>query len=443
MSRVEREPPHAVLAILSNRVVFALVRQGEAPEGALVSAEWSVEGGQFHERLESALSSIKGQMDTTKLSEARSLRVAIAESCLPVASQPWPGSVSGMGAVRRAWLNGLQAGGWAVGPDATLVAQDAPFGQPRLTVAFAPELLNAIAAFAASCRLQLTAVRPLGAALGPLGAPLSEAATQVLVVVDDGNVILYLVDRGIQDVLIRPRLLAADGAALALDINAHLNRQRVRRADWAKAKAQRWVNASAGTLNLGDDWAPGGRQLMGQLCEASAWRYDCLDALPSPPPAWVWVRSALQVLLIGSVVLGVRGGVALQQGNVTAPPVAASQIAAMPAPSSSVSESVLRRTSAVGSAVATLNLPVSNVLQALQPPRDVPVSLLSLDLSMAGQAAVLRVMGESAEAADVFRYVEHLATTRPLNDAKVTQHERIQGADLPTYRFTVEASWQP
>jgi len=112
--------------------------------------------------------------------------------------------------------------------------------------------------------------------------------------------------------------------------------------------------------------------------------------------------------------------------------------------------------------VSELNIPVPRVLRALQPPRDIRVGLLGLELvagrergaEPAGAVDVrisrptLKVHAEALTSTDMTRYVAFLSDRKLLNHAYLVRHEVPEsaagqsGSPRATYRFTVEVVWK-
>lgn len=451
MSRVERGGCQAILVILSDRLLWALVREGSPLDGGVLSEPWFYGEGAGQESLDEALSRLKTRLDAAQLQQARVLRVAVAESRLAAALLPWSQGVWRMSEAQNVWRSGLLSADWAIRADATLVAQDAPHGRPRWVMAWDAAMKRSLADFAEACGWRLAGVKPMGAVLrsalphGVGGEP------RLLAVVDDACVTLYLLGHHTHDVLVRPRPeQVRDMDTLATEVQAQLSRQQLRRADWAQARAGSWINAAQATADLGPAWTtvmashPSLDGFMGVVGRSAGWHHDPLDAVSVSGPAWAAVRAMLVLMLVAAVCLGVHGLWVRQQAAV--PAHDATTVASLPAPLVSTTARARRDMQASNNAIALLNLPVSRVLDALQPPRDLPVSLLTLDLSVVAQGASLRVVGEAAEPADMLHYVDYLQLRSPLDGARLVQHERrpsTEGAVPPLHRFTVEATWQP
>jgi hypothetical protein len=109
----------------------------------------------------------------------------------------------------------------------------------------------------------------------------------------------------------------------------------------------------------------------------------------------------------------------------------------------------LARIAAINSAVRSLNLPFAELLSALQPPRDIRVGLLGIDLLAQGSTAAsvntdtaLKLSAEAASGAEMTRYVAFIADRRPFVAAYLINHEVVAADPARPYRFTVEATWR-
>ena len=103
---------------------------------------------------------------------------------------------------------------------------------------------------------------------------------------------------------------------------------------------------------------------------------------------------------------------------------------------------------AVNRVITHLNLPLDAVLVAIQPPKDIHVGLVGLEAAAGGPASearpALKIVAEAPSAADMTRYVSHLAERRPFAQAELARHELATAPNgVPLYRFTVEVTWRP
>ena len=103
----------------------------------------------------------------------------------------------------------------------------------------------------------------------------------------------------------------------------------------------------------------------------------------------------------------------------------------------------LARIQQVNEAVRRLNVPLERLLIALQPPPDIPVALLSVDIRAAasGGRSVSQVRAQAGVGQDMSRYVAHVGSRAPFVDAHLKQHERREDEPGQPYQFTMEAAW--
>lgn len=103
----------------------------------------------------------------------------------------------------------------------------------------------------------------------------------------------------------------------------------------------------------------------------------------------------------------------------------------------------LARIQQVNDAVRRLNVPLERLLLALQPPPDIPVALLSVDIRAAatGGRSVSQIRAQADLGQDMARYVAYVGARAPFTDAQLKQHERREGEPGQPYQFTMEATW--
>jgi Tfp pilus assembly protein PilN len=124
------------------------------------------------------------------------------------------------------------------------------------------------------------------------------------------------------------------------------------------------------------------------------------------------------------------------------------RMAVKPTRSASQQRELDQRTKVVTEAVRQLNLPIENLIKALQPPRDIRVALLGLDVrSGSGEQAsdVARTLKISAEARtprEMTMYVAFLGDQRLFKSVYLVKHEINAASPEQPYRFQMEAQWQ-
>lgn len=189
-----------------------------------------------------------------------------------------------------------------------------------------------------------------------------------------------------------------------------------------------------------------------------ALRRATLDALPRRPgPAPAWQAAAALCLLAAA-------GLAGWSWQTRADLLAAAAARTAPAPSANEAlptRPALAELRAVNAAIGQLNLPLARMLRTLQPPRDIAVSLLGLDLigraadvdapaaaapaapaDKLGSAASLKLSVQAASAPDMTRYLAFLAGRDGISAVQLVRHE-IDNPQAPgPYRFTLDVAWQ-
>jgi hypothetical protein len=101
---------------------------------------------------------------------------------------------------------------------------------------------------------------------------------------------------------------------------------------------------------------------------------------------------------------------------------------------------------AINAAIRQLNMPVAELLKTLNPPKDIRVSLLGIDLSDSVSDTGLPKLKLNAEALsgeDMTRYVGFLDGRRPFVQATLVRHEVMSAVSASPWRFTMELTWQP
>jgi hypothetical protein len=376
---------------------------------------------------------------------AARLRAVVADKWLAVASVPWSAALQEAeraDAFARGQL--LQAGHELQAVD-TLRLDDAAFAQPRLAVAYPALLLDALRALAARSRARLASVLPTSVA----GWALAARGRAALAVLDQGQVVLAQGAWRLADVTLReggvaelqglwqrtrlrdPRLAAVTELAV-LDL-----------APTPESPAQ----AVAGLTPIELPLQARAMSRALQLAGLAAAQRLAIDAVPPEAPV-TWLRRA-----VAAAVLLVAGGLSLQawqavqRVNGLQQQLDAAQVRSAPAAPAALSRDEQARVPAVNAAIREMNLPVSALLQALQPPRDIRVAVLGVDVlgatpgGNAGAGAGIKITGEARTGAEMARYVAFVSSRKPFTGAYLTHHEIDETTPERPYRFTLEAAW--
>jgi hypothetical protein len=95
----------------------------------------------------------------------------------------------------------------------------------------------------------------------------------------------------------------------------------------------------------------------------------------------------------------------------------------------------------VNEAIGQLNLPVTALLRAIQPPRDVRVALLGMDVT-GRDAGMLKISAEARTGQEMATYVAYLAEKKLFGTVYLTKHEIAEHDAERPFRFTLEATWR-
>ena len=98
----------------------------------------------------------------------------------------------------------------------------------------------------------------------------------------------------------------------------------------------------------------------------------------------------------------------------------------------------------VSEAVRQLNLPVAEMFKALQPPKDIRIGLLALDLNAksSSSGSLLKIQAEARTPQEMMAYVAFLDEQPLFKSVYLVKHELALGAGEPAYRFLLEAQWR-
>lgn len=392
------------------------------------------------------------------------LHVLVAECWLAAAGIPWSSSL------RRAATEGgyarsqLLMRGFRLAPEDILRLDDAGFGCPRLAVAYPGTLLAALHGLASDLATRLVSVLPLGAASWAWAQSQPAPRPRALAVLH-GPMTVFMhraAGRGHpEDLSLR---LSEDAASARQELPGLWKRLCARDAPLARLEplclltlgeaspASRLGEASP-MLELAPPSSPLPVVPTALLIAAGASHASqVLDGLSrtAPARAMAWVAAAAVVLL--AVLLSVQAGQSALNRQSTQHALQSAQGAPLrKAVAAAWSREELQRVNAVNQAIRELNLPISALLQALQPPGELRVAVLSVETlgkgasasrSASGQQAQgLRIVAEARSGAEMARYVAFVAGRKPFAAAYLTRHEIDDSGSLRPYRFTVEASW--
>lgn len=205
-----------------------------------------------------------------------------------------------------------------------------------------------------------------------------------------------------------------------------------------------WLAASPSASATPDAIPPVLRQLQAASRGAPS-SLDAVERQAEPTPLRWAALAAAALLLVGLIADNASTWqdrrVALAS---TQPEPDLGRLAAATAPVDPAwSREELARIQQVNEAVRRLNVPLERLLIALQPPPDIPVALLSVDIRAAasGGRSLSQIRAQASVGQDMSRYVAHVGSRAPFVDAHLKQHERREGEPGQPYQFTMEAAW--
>lgn len=388
------------------------------------------------------------------------LRVLVADSVLAIGAIASVGQVRQGPAAEAQAREQLRAAGFDVDAAAPVRLDDVAPGQPRLAVAYPPDLMRALAEFAERAGCALVSVLPLSVAAWTAARAGADTRPKALAVAAPGLALVLHNGGGARaacaDVVVRTEdPSGALGARRVADLWRRLglrnpalgNVERIALLHLLDGTPDpAWHGAGFAVLDplAGDAAVP---PLL-RLAAGQPPRRHPLDACAAAP-SWTAARVAV---LAGAAALAVA--LAWQAGQQT---LAATHLRAQlallraPAPVAASAPAWTReeiaRIKVVNGAVRQLNLPIAAILRALKPPPDLRVTVLGVDASSAaasaapGAASSVKIVAQAASGADMARYAAYVGSRAPFVSAYLLGHD-IDGTGAgQTYRFTLEAQW--
>ena len=452
----------------AQQIEFVRLRSGRPDADGVVSVEISPTSPMNSEsppvsaalqRL-SVLVDIEGSREQPEQRPKHRLCVVIADCWLASATLPWSDALrSATGAELYAGLF-LMAAGHRPTPGDRVVIDDAPAGQPRLVISYPGSVLAALQSFADDQGAELTSLVPLSAVAWSQAA--HRATIDSLAVLAD-NLILVGFGRGrLSGVVVRAyENFASDDGCTALA--EQWRRMQLRDSELATVPKLRVLDVRsqavapqerpADTLSFQNVVGPADSAVSRlprslQLASAAVDGVSALDGAHRRRPMSAMQRSVALIALVVACTATLQAWhVGQQTGSVLREAATAASLEKLPrAPT--FGKGQLPRIRAVNVAISDLNMPVLDLLSRLVPPRDLPVSIVSVDVPAPVQRGEdirrsVKIVAEAEDAIDMTRYVSFINERKSLDSAYLLAHEVVAAdAKLP-YRFTVEALWAP
>jgi hypothetical protein len=388
------------------------------------------------------------------------LAVLVADAWLAIATIPWSPDLTRAKAAQAYVRNQLTAAGFDVTFGDTVRWDDeAPYGQPRLAVAYPALLFEALRNSAQALGTRLVSVRPLSVAAAELVRRRVDAQVEAVGIVAGDTLSLLQVQSG--------HLTMAGQAHHGLGpaertarVRTLWRRQQLRYPASARIAPLHVLNLDreplGGEGGQDDDslslveWPgpastlePAALGVAEEAPEASP--LDALVVTRGGSVGWV-LAGALMVL---AVAMTVNANRLAAMARVQETELVSRTSALDPPVPAALTREESRRARAVNAAIRELNLPIGAVLRALTPPRDIRIALLGIDVDHReigeGPAdepiSTLKLTVESPTGAEMARYVAYLAGRTPLSAVYLVRHEIDEKNPTQPYRFIAEVAW--
>ncbi len=381
------------------------------------------------------------------------IRVLVADPWLALASVAWSADMLSPGEAEAFSRRQLIEAGFDLGADDTLRLDDVPYGRVRLAAAYPATLVAGLLSLAAGLATRLESLQPLSVAGWQV---FGHGQQPQLAVLDRDLALLIQGGREIEDVVL---VELPDDGDLRLALHLHWQRLALRSPEREGLERLPVCDLTGqpgpATAPAAFDYLPwpgrevnlDGVPLALELARRVGIGRSDLDAVQSRPAPSPGQRV---VLVLTIVLTSLLVAAALHTGW-QARQAAAGLALRDPEPrlttaASAWSRGETMRVQAANAAIHQLNVPIDALLQAMHPPRDIRVAMLSLSLEevarQGGGQSRARIVAEALTSADMARYVSYLASRRPFHDAYLVRHEIVDALPERPYRFTVEALWQ-
>jgi hypothetical protein len=398
------------------------------------------------------------------------VRVVVADAWLALSSVLWSRSSKRASTAASSARVQLAEAGFDIDPADAIRVDDAPFEQPRLAVAYPAAMLSTFRDVARRLDARLTSVLPMSSVVWAVTERESRyehgTRQRALAIVDNG-LTLFASAQGRRGGRLSDVTLRRDGgnAHSAESLGVAWRRLGLRDPQLSQIDKVAVLDLSGsaelafeenapfvlGSLPAGNSAAEGATvPLRLSLASQANQLRHALDGVNEPvrPSTWQWLTLVAVLLLAGALaakavqVHQARDALAVQS-SADAPTAHAFT------PVAPWTREELNRVQAVNVAVRELNLPIASILQALQPPRDLRVAVVSVDAKSAsseaqtsgGRASSVKVVAEALSGADMARYIAFVGERKPFTAAYLVGHEINEAAREKPYRFTMDAHW--
>jgi hypothetical protein len=376
--------------------------------------------------------------------------VLISELWLGAAIVPWRGGhrteLPSDTTVRQYLVNQ----GFELGTEDIVRWESTPYGQPRMVVAYPGQVLESLHRIATDIGGVLASVLPTGIAAW-FGLK-RKSPSQILSVVDEGWLQLMQSIDGKYLSGVSTRRVEGHGINL---LSAQWQRWRMQVPSLLSVEKLSVANLSICTIAAGS--VPGNVELVEvtssgssnvhlnlQLCLESTRISKGLNALlrkkiPFISQLSICVLALLFVMIFAINALSVQSELRVLSSKWSEHE---KLVIAKPLPKVFSNEDRIRILE-VNQAIRELNLPIEKLLIGLQPPQDIHVEILNIDLQAASaeNSPVIKVLAKAKSNDDMMLYVGFLGSHKPFANSYLTRHEVLETEAGAPIQFRVEAPW--
>lgn len=422
--------------------------------------------------LASALADLLQALPFSSAEAGTPLHLWLDDVWVPMGMVPWSDALSDDRSAAVSARFTLMELGYDLHPGDSLRLDDMPWGQPRLAIAYPTEVLAWIEDRSTAWNVPLAGVHA-GAVAGWSALAEHSSASALAVLTDEHLVVMGAPSGARRLAEFHPVALGGLGrresdveghsaAEIGPSLERAWRRLTVRHPQWEAVDGIALLNCSTHGHPLGE--LPGPLQALD-----TAWPTDSdatqgqrlgdLLALLSTsvaPHALSWSVKArkprpLLVLTAVALSLGLATTVVAMGQQLRAEAVLDTSISGWVQRSAPtrreppLTKQEAARVPAVNQAIRQLNLPVQGLLQALEPPKDLMVAVLSVDsvvqVAASGQSSSVRIVAQTPNSADMTRYVAFVGGRRPFSGAYLRKHEWVDASRQKQIHFTLEATW--
>ncbi|MDR1935081.1 MAG: hypothetical protein LBS49_05805 [Candidatus Accumulibacter sp.] len=442
------------IAIGAGRLDGALLlgsgRRARWPEDARFSLPMPPIGGEAA-LLEAIAAAEREMLACADKSAVCEVRVLVADSWLAQTELPWTMAMRRPAAAQASAATLIELAGFDGDWARPMSLDDAPYGLPRLAVAYPQTLIAGLERLVAALGARLGSVLPFSVAAWETIPRRGKQTLAALAILDRGLLVFAFGSGRLGEVAVR-RSPPGDGES-ARSLRESWRRMCLRRPELAGLKSLTVIALDASAagapeapfepFDLSGGPANGLPVSLRLAARAHAVRH-ALDAVPQHPHPSSGTRAALA---LGAVLLAAMTGQLITNAReIGALATRIDEIRPAPVPvvvEPAWSRGELPRVHAVNAAIRELNLPVAAILRALQPPPEIRVAVLGIDASAVADEGTrsVKVFAEAPTGAEMARYVGFVSARRPFISAYLNKHEIVEAAAGRSFRFTLEVRW--